>query len=274
MKIASILYVPPPSAYPSATAILENLKRFPAKHNLIVFSEHDHGWPGQILLGAGPDFIKSASFPNGQPNPWALNNLVFLTALRIAIANEVSHLLYLEADCRVGRKDWDECMFDEYFSLGFPCIAAGSICAYNPCNWSREAAQRWEHLVTTRNRQPDGTVRKNVPVATYGWVPAANKHPTCVFPNGALSVLDVWWMAKLFSLDNTAKTAAEITAWDQALGMEVWRRFEVKSYDVLGFLETIYSGYGEVLTTERERMNWLREGRYVAIHQCKGVEQP
>lgn len=267
MNLASLLYVPPPKAYPSAEAILINLKRYPAKHRLIVFSEHDYGWPDQIVLRVSPEGIKKQTNSEGKLNPWSLNNAVFLTALRIAVAQQLSHIIYLEADCRVGVHHWDDVIFNEYFNLGFPCVAAGTLATYNPCNWSREAAKRWEALVSSNQR-------KNVPIATYGWKGAADRHPCCVFPNGALSVISMDWAAVLFDLQNTVNAALNMGPWDMHLGIQVWKRFEVGSYDVMGMLTKIYSGYGDVLTTPEERLSWLRNGEYVAIHQCKSAEQP
>lgn len=266
-KIGSILYLPPPKTYPSAAAIVENLKRFPPKYPLIVYSDHQWKWPDQILLPGTPECVKGATDARGMPNQFAINNLVFLTGLRIAQQNGLTHIIYVEADCRVGCTNWDEHIFNEYFRLPRPTIAAGTLATYNPCNHSAEAARRWQQLVA-RN------TKRNVPVATYGWVGASQQHPSCVFPNGALSVLDVDWMQRLFALDNTVKTAGEMCAWDMALGKVVWDKFGVQSYDVLGFLECIYSGYGDILTTQEERLQMLRDGKAVAVHQVKGVEQP
>lgn len=267
MNLASLLYLPPPKAYPSAEAFVKNLQRFPPKHPLIVYSDHDYNWPDQILLPGSPECVKGATDAQGRPNQFAINNLVFLTGLRIAIAKGVSHCIYLEADCRVGCKDWDDHIFEEYFTLPRPAIAAGTLATYNPCNHSAEAARRWQQLVA-RN------TRRNVPVATYGWVGAAQQHPSCVFPNGALSVLDIDWMQRLFPLDNTVKTAGDLCAWDMALGKNIWERFGVQSYDVMGFLECIYSSYGDILTTQEERLQMLRDLKAVAVHQVKGMEQP
>lgn len=268
-NISSLLYLPPPKAYPGTASLLDNLKEFPPVHPLIIYSDYDYGFPGQIVLKGNPEVLKNATFPDGKPNKFAMNNLVFLTGLRIAAAQGLSHCLYLEADCRFGCLGWDDIIFNEYFSLPFPAIAAGTLAVYNPCNWNAAAARRWESLIARRNTLPDGTVRKNVPVATYGWVSAAQKHPSLVFPNGALTVMDLWWMRQIFDLEDTVKTACGIPPWDQFMGMQIWQRFEERSYDVLGFLETIYSGYGDVMTSLDERMQWLREGRYVAVHQIK-----
>ena len=89
-----------------------------------------------------------------------------------------------------------------------------------------------------------------------------------------LSVISMDWAAVLFDLQNTVNAALNMGPWDMHLGIQVWKRFEVGSYDVMGMLTKIYSGYGDVLTTPEERLNWLRNGDYVAVHQVKTAEQP
>lgn len=259
MNPATILYLPPPHAYKSATAILENLAKYPAKREMIIFSEHNYELPGQIVLKISPEVVKGRT-------KFAINNLAWLTGLRIAKERGITHMICLEADCRVG-EGWDENIFDEYFNLGRPCIAAGTLAVYNPCASGLKAAKRWENLVA-RN------VRKNVPIATYGWMQGDQKGPSCVFPNGALSVQDVMWMEKYFPLNDTVKLAVELPPFDMAIGLKIWETFQEESYDVLGHLDCIYSGYGDALTTEEERLNMLRSGAVVGIHQVKSGEQP
>lgn len=260
MKVATVLYCPPPTAYASAGAILENLKRFPPKHELILFSDFDHKWPGQVQIKVSPEIVKNV-------NKFAINNLVWLTGLRLAKDRGVTHLLNLEADCRVGVEGWDDRIFDEYFNLGRPCIAAGTLAVYNPCAAGLSAARRWEQLVA-RN------MRKNVPVATYGWMKGDQKGASCLFPNGALSVMDMAWVTKFFDLGETVQLAQKIPPWDMALGLKTWELFGEESYEVMGYLESVFSGYGDALTTEDERMEMLRSGKVVATHQVKGVQQP
>jgi hypothetical protein len=53
------------------------------------------------------------------------------------------------------------------------------------------------------------------------------------------------------------------------IGGRLWKVFAEDTFDFLGHLDTIYSGYGDILTTEEERMNLLRSGKVVAVHQIK-----
>lgn len=267
MKTASIAYVPPP-AFGCAQEFWDNLQSNPAKGELILFSDHD--WPGVVKLPTPLEQWKNASYPSGQDagkrNPFAINNLLYLTAIRIARERGISHMFYLESDCRVA-PGWDARVWEEYFSLGRPTIAAGTLATYNPCNFSAEAARRWARLVA-RN------IRRNVPIATYGWLPAAQVSPSCVFPNGALAVYDLAWMQQLWNLDESVLTAVSNSAFDMVLGTLVWQRFAEDSYEVFGYLESVFSGYGDILTTEAERLAMLRDGRVCGVHQVKSKVNP
>lgn len=267
LNLGTVLYVPPPDRYPGANAILANLRNHPPALPLIVYSDHPHDWPELVRLRASPEAVKVLTDKDNKPNRWGLNNAVFMTGLRIARERGFSHVIYLEADCRVKGKGWDARLFEEYFTLGRPCIMAGTLAAYNPCNWSLEAARRWQQLVA-------GNQDRNMPVATYGWKGAAERHPCCVFSNGAFSVLNMAWMPILFALDNSVQSALNMGPWDMELGMQIWKRFEELAYDVTGMLHSVYSGYGDVLTTEAQRLQWLRDGLYCGVHQIKSEAQP
>ncbi len=243
---------------------MANLRKFKSRYPIVLFANHP--WPDTLRVG-DPEILKGSRFPDGKPNPFGVNNAVFLTAMRVAQANGYTHVVYLESDIRVGQDYWDEKIFEEFFGLGRPCIAAGSLCCYNPVNFSPEAARRWHRLVA-------GNTKRNVPCATYGWMRADQKGPSCVFPNGALGVYDIAWMGKLFDLEHTLDIAAITTAWDMRTGILLWQMFEEDAYEVLGQLNCIYSGYSDIVTTPEERRQMLRDGKIVAYHQEKTDYQP
>ena len=272
MKIGSFLYLAAPEDYPSTLAIMENLRKFPARHDLVVFSDYAHDWPGLIRLKMSPEVALKYDGPAkgdsrlGQGDH-RISNCVFLTGLQLMRDMGYTHVIVLEADCRVGREGWDAVMFDEYFKLPSPCIAAGSLAFYNPANYSPKSLQRWQEIVAKNTA-------RNFPCPTYGWVGAATKHPTCVFPNGALSVLDMSWMLKFFSLNNAVKEAAGIAPYDMEIGVRIWNEFKEETYDVVGQLHSIFSGNGDIITSEISRLEWLRKGSIVAVHQVKSMAQP
>lgn len=266
MNLAVIAYLPPPTVGCSP-AFKTNLEKFPTKHDLVLYSDHDYG-PQVIRLKGNPEIVRNAYFPGtGKPNPYAINNLVFLTGMRIARERNFSHVCYVESDVRVGRKEWDDVVFDEFFSIGRALIAGGSLVCYNCCNFSQEASRRWQKLVSKN-------LRRNFPIPHYGFVGAAQNHPSCVFPNGAGGVYDMAWMPRLFDLENTQAACASATAWDMHLGNEIWKLFAEESFDVVGHLESIYSSYGNVITSPEERQNMLLSGAVVLSHQHKDQWAP
>ena len=270
MKLCSAAYLPRPD-WQCAKAFVENLAKFPAVHDLLTFSEHP--WPGAIPLRRNPEELRNSRLRDGQVNPFAINNALWLTAVQIAISKGYTHMLYLEADCRVAVPGWDDIIFDEFFSVGRPLIAGGTLIVYNPCAAGEKARLRWEELVG-RNHS------KNFPTPTYGWMGAANPGPSCVFPNGALAVYDLGWVDRLMGISLAAAegrigdVAATGTAFDKRFGEVIWDMWKEESYDVLASLTKAFSGYGEVVTTADQRKEMLRTGRYIAIHQIKDQWQP
>lgn len=271
MRVASIGYVPPKS-FIGASAFYENIRRFKTKHDLLLFSEAD--WPDiNIKLKMSPEqpFMqqKGGKMVLVKPHKFAINNVLWFTAMQMARNAGYSHALYLEADVRVGCDFWDARMFDEYFGLGRALVCGGSLGVYNPVNWNRKATDKWCELVSRHY------VRHNMPIPTYGWKGANEKHPVCVFPNGALSIVSLAWMHELFDLTQPAiRQALNPSPFDMALGVKAFTMFEDETYDVMGHLTCSYSTYGDIITTPAERQAMLTGGKYVAIHHYKDEWQP
>jgi hypothetical protein len=272
MKALSIAYLPP-KGFPGADSFVQNIKKFPPSGELILFSDHD--WPGAIKLRASVDIYKQGGSQStfidgehtGEFNPFARHNAIWLAACKIAIDQGATHMLYIEADCRVGKAGWDAEIFEEYFNLGGPKVVAGTLTVYNPCNPGVEAARRAHQL--TREMP-----RHGVPVAQYGWFSASAKQPSCVFPNGALAVYDLLWMSRMWDLPEMAKAARQNTAFDMAIGQHLWNKFDIGTYDLVGYLQSVYSGFGDALTSPEQRRQMLLDGKVVAMHQEKGDWQP
>lgn len=281
MKLCLTGYIPPPT-FPGATAFFENIRSFKTSYDLLLFSDHD--WPDTIRLKASPEanyrVLRGGQLLLEKPYKFAINNVLWFTALKIAWTKGYSHTLYLEADCRVGRDHWDAKVFDEYFDLGRPLICGGTVACYNSANWSPKAHQRWEKLVVENamrwQKKPYAECIKNVPIASYGWKGASDKSPACVFPNGALSILSLAWAHELFDLTQPAYalTGASKEPFDMRLGRLIWDKFEEDSYEVVGHLTCIYSGYGELVTTIEDRKQMLLAGKICAVHQIKGDWSP
>lgn len=275
-----IAYVPPPK-YGFPAAFLTNLQRYKTRHPLILFSDHADqykaaGVPLPMIPILNPEQQKDATYVHGEKNNWSVNNIIFLTALRIALRGEYSHILYLEEDCRVNQDAWDGVIYNEYLAVmgnmnPDECIG-GSIVCFGPYNYTRLAAVRWEALVS-RN------MKRNFPIPTYGSGGSLEEFEPIVLVNGALGIYPMALMAKLFDLENTAREAAVITAWDFEIGRRIWKIWKEGVFDHVLLLQTMFSTYGNRLTTEEERKAMLspegldigdgRMMKVVAAHQFK-----
>lgn len=264
MRLAILGYIPPPSlAAANPQVFLDHIRAWRTVHPVILFS--DHPWPDVLRLKGSPEVVNERKNANGDHNQWGVNNMLFYTAVRIAQVQKITHFIYLESDCRVGRHEWDGVIFDEYFSQPKALAAAGSLVCYNPCNAGPVAHRRWGELVS-RN------VARNYPIPTYGFRGAADGSGSSVFPNGALGVYDVQFMLELFpeiDANDTVTLAAQTFAWDFAVGDRLWKKLAHEAYDAVAHLWCVFSSFGEVLTTEADRLKMLRDGKVVGIHQVK-----
>jgi hypothetical protein len=262
MKICSLAYLPPPTWAGCTETFRQNLAKFPPKHDLILYSDHEY--PDTVRLRGSPEIVRNLG---GNRNIFAVNNAVFLSGMRIAKSKGYSHALYLEVDCRVGKDGWDDIIFSETFNLGRPVLVAGTVAVYNPCSAGAEAARRWARLIAAN-------VKRNIPIATYGYKGAAEKWPSCVFCNGALSVIDVAWAERLIGFEDSIANAVNSSPHDMALGVAAWKIFEEDCYELFGLLNCLFSSYGNVLTSQEERAAMLTRGEVVACHQIKDNWQP
>lgn len=259
MKLATYAYVPGPN-FGHPRIFTENLKKFPTKYPLITFSNK---WDDATVHIGDPEILKGASDNQGRLIPWAISALIFWTAVRIAISQDKDYLLFVEPDCRVGKPEWDKALFDEFFRKreedARDYIMGGSVVFYAPFNHSGEFARRFYHWYTHEKME--------VPCPIYG---GAGPMPqrTLVYPNGALGIYNVKWLAEHLDLSQTSRLACE-EAWDILLAIKVWEVYGPNVFDAVCHLNSAYSGCGDKLNTEEERMKWLRAGKFVAVHQVK-----
>ena len=259
LKLGIIGYIPPPNiGYPEA--FLQNMADYPAKYQMILFS--DHTYPGILKIAASPEIAKTPT------NKMAVNNLIFWTAIRIAAANKFTHIILIEPDCRVIAEGWDEIIYREFFEKNAEAITGGSVAIFNPCSHSGDGARRFEKYVieTAKDRK--------MPLSVTGSSNLAEFRDSCVFPNGAFAIYQMDWMLKTFpqaigptkeyyELAQTSKT------WDYEIAIRLWNQFKVETYDKVVSIGCIYSGYGDVMSTEVQRRDMLRHKTVIGVHQIK-----
>lgn len=257
------MYLAPPKLV-RASAFLANMRNFPAKHELIIYSDHNYSaeWPVVFKLSGDVEIAKT------EKNRTAVNNLVFFLGLRIAANRGYTHVMILEHDCRVNVAGWDDIIWQEFLSKNPSAIMGGSMVVFNPCSFNRKAAQGFEELLSK------SVGNRIMPLSVCGTSHLAEQRPSCIFPNGAFAIYRLDWLLKIFpevlgtpqqyiELSKTQKT------WDYEIGIQLWNEFKENSYQHVVSLESIYSGYGNILCSEDERKQWLTEGKIVGVHQIK-----
>src|SRR5688572_21289200 len=261
MNPCVLAYCPPPDIR-GAKSFLHNMSAWRTRHPLILFSDHDYG-PAVKRINASPEFIRNqAKYPNGQPNKWAINNLVFLTGLRVILEAGFTHFLYAEADCRVNDHEWDGLIFDEFQRRNPEAIVAGTIAGYNVCNKNIAFSRAWNEFIQAQKGS-------RFPITSYGGNGSAEAHEPAVFPNGALGIYDIEWLKRQYGTEKTVRTASEMTAFDYDIGRRLVREFGTDVFNYVLHMETVYSSYGDVQTTEAERRDMLTTRKVVAVHQIK-----
>lgn len=265
MKPLIIGYVAPPS-FPYAKAFYENIHRFKTDSPMVLFSDHD--WPGLLRLSKSPESVlKHAHWlPEGRKR-WAIHNAIFFTALNLAQQKDATHIIYMDGDSRVFGDYWDRKMLEEYEANGSKPLA-GSLAFHGPMDFDSKMTELWKEATAINTKD-------NYPVATYG---RSDKVSPLIFINGALGIYSMEFMRELFvdfhSNGYMKRLVQECTAWDYEIGRRMWKKYKHGAIDKIHHMRCIYSGYGDIATTEAERIKMLEDGKVVAVHQVKSSWMP
>ncbi len=263
MNPATLVYLPPDLPKFNTQSFIRNIEENPPAGKLIVFSDHDYKIDGLIKIKSPDEAMKKAMV--GENRKVDVPNLVWLTAIRIAKSAGLTHMLFLESDCRLFGAGWDVKLFNEFFDDLTAPMFGGSIVAYNVACDGRAAYDRYVRFVNQNRKNP-------FPIPPYGWKGAGDRVNPCVYPNGAGTICSIAALETLFTADELAasvKTARAIAPFDQEVGFRLWKLFGLETYNLLLHMKSQYSGFGEVMTTEMERRELLQSGTVSLVHQIK-----
>lgn len=257
MKIGTISYIPPKGIL-NSESFYNNVSRVKATHPLFLFSDDPKWNPSQLIKW--PDF-------GGRKPPWTINNFLFFKALEIAKAADLDYYLFMESDSRVAGDGFDEWIFNDFFHRypnGIAC--AGTPVCWDMASGGREFAKR---VVAEAFRYQTAT---GLPVSFYSGKNPMDCSGGAYYPNGSLAVYQTKAMATVFGgFDiDIVNYSKRLTAFDLALGRALWNFHQVKAVDHVGWLSSCYSAYGNCVTTEKERLQFLADERFAAVHQIKG----
>jgi hypothetical protein len=256
MRVGSIAYLPPKGICGSE-AFLANVFKWKPEHPFYFYSDDPfNGVTNNII--ANPEIVKSPR------HAFAVQNLLWLFGLKLAIDIGLDYFIYVEADCRFHMEGWDEIMLQDHFRENKTPLVSGTPVQFNvsqsgpiPLRRSIELAYRYQS--STGFLSP-----------IHGAWPGSPTH-FLLFPNGALGVYQTKLMADIFmGFDaDIGRFATTFAAWDHEVGRGLWNRFKEDVFDQFQFSTQSYSGYGDSLFTFAERGKMLTDGKVVGVHQIK-----
>lgn len=260
MNIAAIAHLPAPSERLHTDEFWGNMERNMPRCPIITFSDH---YPLAT--------IQVKPFPQ-RKDPFYLQNLAFLTAARIAVKRELDWFIYLEVDCRV-RAGWDEKLVENISAVSqrIQIDTAGTQFVRNPCNGGYEAWRKFLREFANKYSMPAWQLPR-----CYGNKGMADGSGSAVCVMGALGCYRVAALAELFPEikdGSTIALAGKIKAFDVEIGERLWAKHGAGAYDRVLHLRSVFSTYGNVLTTEQERIHMLKDGEVFAIHQVKSKHE-
>ena len=197
-----------------------------------------------------------------------INNFLFLKALEIAKAAGLDYYLFMESDSRVAGDQFDLWIFNDFFHR-YP---NGVACAGTPVCWDMAAGGREfaKRVVSEAWRYQNST---GIPVSFYSGKNPMDCSGGAYYPNGSLAVYETKAMNTIFAgFDvDIVNLSRRLTAFDLALGRSLWNYHGANAVDHVGWLSSVYSAYGNCVTTEAERLQFLADKKFVAVHQVKGA---
>lgn len=190
----------------------------------------------------------------GHWNPAA--QIAFILGAQIAIEKQLDYVIVLQDDVRLGRDNWDECIFDEFFSAGSGKLNGGTIFSFSPPNTPRFKA----FLKASNNR-----VRSGLP-PTIIQMDTDSKGPSYSYANGALSVISVPFLRDHILSGPLLKNRG---VWDNFIGHTLSSLYGENSLDVLVPIKCVISDCFDKATTTPQLKNWLKSGKVVGVHQIR-----
>lgn len=255
MSYATVAYIPPDSE--CTRAFIRNIIRFKPRYPLLTYSDQPDAVTDRT--------IKNPELARHKGNRVAVHNMVFLEGLKMADELGLKRFIYLEADCRVGCDYWDEVLFKEaeQYPSAFAC---GTPAVFNTTSMPDHLAKPVRDYIA-RFTEATGLT---VPVYPC----SLRVKRSAMFLMGALTVFNTAIACDVFAgyKRDPITLARKIPAFDLHFGCRVQRLFSAKAPDKLPFLTKSYSSYKNHGLDYDQRIEALKGGRFVAVHQVKTAE--
>jgi hypothetical protein len=251
MKFGCITYVPSKFGHPEA--FLQNIRAYDPGAPLYVMS--DGPYP-DVIPCLNPEVVQK----NARFRYWVANH-IFLQALLLAMKEGLDYFLHIESDSRVKGDGWARLLWDEFFS--YPgAVYGGTICAYN----LNKSGHGIPTIIT--NFAHDYFKASQTPMRVYGHWPG-----THFFANGSLSFYHTETCASIFrpyGFEKDINAAAMVNSpYDATAGRALSQKFGLDMLRYFAPSTLSYSGFGDKVYSENQRIEFLNSGQKVAVHPIK-----
>jgi len=278
LNLGSLLYLPGLSVTPERTAAcLANLARWKHKYPIYIYSERE--WHPSLwrMIGGiefsqceNPEVVRSETVHH-------VPKLAYLMGVQIAANAGLELFLTLETDSRVWGDNWDEAIFDEFLaqqeSAQTEMVLGGTMFVWHPFNDGLDYALEFgtfvEKFIARRGSGVENGAIKVPNMFIYGGRGSCSTHHVCAYPNGAGSVARTSFVQRVFGPRAIKLAAQEGSAWDAHLGYGLFESYGPQGYRRLAPLNTVFSVYGDLLTSEGMRIGLLTSGQCRLAHQIK-----
>ena len=248
----------PPVTYKGMYRFLRNIDQNAPSSPTVFFSDTGHN---RSMVGKWSRSKHSAEILRSWNASSIIGSEAFFGVAREVLHSGATHMLWLEADCRVTKPGWDEDILSE-----FVC-KRGACCGGTPVMWNAfSVGGRFDSAVLSfaaRHLELSG-----IPPAFEGGM----YESTSIYPNGALAIYSIDELLSLFgwkAFVDPASCTKEITPFDHAFGLKMFERYGESVLDMIAPVSCSYSGCGDKRVSEAQRIEMVKSGSKVAVHQIK-----
>lgn len=251
----------------STKKCLKNLFDFKRSQNdidLVIFSDKDLTLPKEYdcrFIKIEDDYDKVVA--TRWPKPDTIAFWGFIQSLEIAEELGWDYFFCYEWDCKVGKDNWYDILWDECLSWQEEPILMGTPVFKLPPRGSSNILQA--SMDYRYNYAKQCGVNMLVEMTM----------PYCLYTNGALTFYNVKYAKKYYQKElslnrvNRSLRASVPAPWDVDIGIKIFKDQKGKSMNKIGWLPSAYSGCTDVYYNKKQRDLMLESGLKVAVHQYK-----
>jgi hypothetical protein len=264
IKNGIILYLPDFSE--KHIKCLDNLYEYRhSKYNIpiVVYTDSYDQFPSKYNY----NFNRTPKIPNMERGKWGITDKYaawsFIDGIRIAREREWDYFFVYEWDCKIGKDDWYDILWQQHLSWQTKPIMTGTPVFKCPPGPSGNILQgSTEYIYSYSNECKLNMLVEHV-------------YPLSLYTNGALAFYDTNKICEYYehelnnNIENKSDHIDELGPWDMFLGTCLINELNEKSFEKVGWLPSAYSGCGDYFYNQQQRDYMLNSGMKVAVHQNK-----